>query len=289
MLCSVGTCATKLVAMQVACHDFLLAQGHLLKPIQKKLDAAVALCPADGEGGANGEGRPAPAPAPAPGACTPGAGQDMPTVAAFAAEDGDNSLSVCLAASAAAAVGTVPYEGTSPTVTIGASGSTAAISLSLGCAATEICDVLDRFDIFGAGTAVALRRLRFEGLARARGGFFGGGAVFVKHGALEVHDSAFVHCSTPGQGGAIYAGGTTLRVLATSFAGCGATGGRWGQGGALYLRGLPAGVTLSRLSFEGNTAQLGGDAVVWYGHVPELYTNAEANAAFGAAAPSDGH
>ena len=31
-----------------------------------------------------------------------------------------------------------------------------------------------------------------------------------------------------------------------------------------------------------------GDAVHWPGHTPQDYTNAEANAAFGAAAPSGG-
>jgi len=55
---------------------------------------------------------------------------------------GAGALSVCLAASAAAAVGTVPRSDTSPTVGIGAPDSTAAISLSIDCAATsELCRV----------------------------------------------------------------------------------------------------------------------------------------------------
>ena len=56
---------------------------------------------------------------------------------------GAGALSVCLAASAAAAVGTAPdSHGTSPTVGIGAPDSTAAISLTIDCAATsELCRV----------------------------------------------------------------------------------------------------------------------------------------------------
>jgi hypothetical protein len=55
---------------------------------------------------------------------------------------GAGALTVCLAASAAAAVGTAPDSRTSPTVGIGARHSTAAISLSIDCAATsELCRV----------------------------------------------------------------------------------------------------------------------------------------------------
>jgi hypothetical protein len=75
----------------------------------------------------------------------------MAAVATFAAEAGNRSLAVSLAASAAAAVGTAPWSDdygenrASPTVGIGAPGSTAAISLSIDCAATsELCRVRRR-------------------------------------------------------------------------------------------------------------------------------------------------
>jgi hypothetical protein len=47
--CSPGACADELETMQATCRDFLLSMGSLLKPIKKKLDAAVDLC--DDEGG----------------------------------------------------------------------------------------------------------------------------------------------------------------------------------------------------------------------------------------------
>ena len=124
-----------------------------------------AVCPADGEGDANNEGEPAPALAPAAGVCASGEGQgseDMAAVAAFAGTPtfdrhgrvtattgGAGALSVCLAASAAAAVGTPPPPPSwapdsviSPTVGVGGPDSTAAISLSIDCAATsELCRV----------------------------------------------------------------------------------------------------------------------------------------------------
>ena len=51
--------------------------------------------------------------------------------------------------------------------------------------------MLDRFAIGGAGTAVALRRLRLADLSA-----FGGGAVLLRYGAiLEVHGSEFQRCS----------------------------------------------------------------------------------------------
>jgi hypothetical protein len=89
-------------------------------------------------------------------ACAPeGDGQDMAAVAAFAGTPtfqygevtattgGAGALSVCMSASAAAAVGTAPEsEGTSPTVVIGDYDSTAAISLTIDCVATsELCRV----------------------------------------------------------------------------------------------------------------------------------------------------
>ena len=77
-------------------------------------------------------------------ACAPGDGQGMAAVAAFAGTPtfddygnvvattgGAGTLTVCLAASAAAAVGTSPSSGTSPTVGIGGKDSTAAIILTI--------------------------------------------------------------------------------------------------------------------------------------------------------------
>jgi hypothetical protein len=46
--CSPGACADELESMQAVCRDFLIGQGGLLKPIKKKVDAAVALCGAGG-------------------------------------------------------------------------------------------------------------------------------------------------------------------------------------------------------------------------------------------------
>ena len=91
-------------------------------------------------------------------ACAPGDGQGMAAVAAFAGTatfdrdgylvattGGAGALAVCLAASAAAAVGTAPDSGTSPTVGIGGKDSTLAISLTIDCAATaELCSVRRR-------------------------------------------------------------------------------------------------------------------------------------------------
>ena len=53
--------------------------------------------------------------------------------------------------------------------------------------------VLDRFDIGGAGTAVALRRLRFADLSAP----YSSGAVDLRSGAaLEVRGSDFQRCSS---------------------------------------------------------------------------------------------
>ena len=78
--------------------------------------------------------------------CTPAAGQHMAAVAQFAAAGGGGALSVCLAASAAATVGTRADSSygsyrDSLTVAIGGEDSTATISLILGCAAKELCSV----------------------------------------------------------------------------------------------------------------------------------------------------
>ena len=47
-VCTPGACADALTTMKEACHDFLVSQGGILKPVKNKLDASVASCSAGG-------------------------------------------------------------------------------------------------------------------------------------------------------------------------------------------------------------------------------------------------
>ena len=47
-VCAPGVCADTLTTMQDACHEFLIGQGGLLRPVKNALDAVVASCSASG-------------------------------------------------------------------------------------------------------------------------------------------------------------------------------------------------------------------------------------------------
>ena len=117
---------------------------------------------------------PPPPPAAAAGdaSCTATAGGLGPAVPWAAATDG-SELSVCLGGNFAAAVGTSPHSGCSPTITIANAGN-----LRIECGKSTVgglCTMMDRLDVAAAATLFLLR-LVFEGLSAATSF---GGAIYI--------------------------------------------------------------------------------------------------------------